>query len=223
MKKDIVSKQLEVYEKQFEEHGDSPDGTYNQNSVIQNLRFERLLKQYDFENNDFSVHDIGCGICDLYQYMKDHKISAKYSGTDIVEGMKTLANKKYPEIEVKVRDILNTEISEKYDIVVLAGTFNIPGEVPREDWKVFVRNMIKKMFEMAEVGITFNFLSTFAEYYHELMHYENPGDLMEFCKEELSRFVIVDHAYPLYEQTITVLKPEYVQKIYHDELLKKYF
>ena len=223
MSDDIVKKQLEVYEKQFQEHGDSPEGTYNQNLVIQNLRFERLIKQYDFKNNSFSIHDIGCGICDLYTYMNKKNISADYSGTDIVQSMKDLALKKHPNLKISIRDIINDKVEDKYDIVVLAGTFNIPGEVPREEWKKFTRDMIKNMFSMCKVGISFNFLSSHAQFYNDLMHYESPGELIDFCSKELSRFVTVDHSYPLFEQTITIFKSDYVQDVYSDQLLKKYF
>lgn len=223
MSDEIVKKQLAVYEKQFQTHGDSPEGTYNQNAVIQNLRFERLLKQYDFENNSFSIHDIGCGICDLYTYMNENKIDAEYSGTDIVQGMKDLVKNKYPELSIYIRDIINDTIEDKYDIVVLAGTFNLPGEIPKEAWKEFTRKMIKSMFEMCKVGISFNFLTSHAQFYNDLMHYESPGELFDFCAKELSRFVTVDHSYPLYEQTITVLKSEYVKTKYSEDLLKKYF
>ena len=219
----IVKKQLEVYEKQFVEHGDSPEGTYNQNSVIQNLRFERLLKQYDFKNNSFTIHDVGCGLCDLYTYMKQEDITAEYSGTEIVQKMKDLVSEKYPDLNISIRDIINDDVKDQYDIVVLAGTFNLPGDVPRDEWKQFTRDMIKSMFNMCKVGITFNFLSSHAEFYNDLMHYESPGELIDFCSKNLLRFVTVDHSYPLYEQTITVLKSEYVEKVYSDKLLKKYF
>ena len=214
---DYIKKQLEIYEKQFLEHGDSPDGTFNQNSVIQNLRFERLLKQYDFNNNTFSVHDIGCGICDLYEYMNNNNINAVYSGTEIVNAMKDLAIKKFPELDIHIRDVIVEDVKDKYDIVVLSGTFNLPGDIKNEDWKQFTRDMIKSMFDMCKVGISFNFLSTKAEFYNDLMYYESSNDIIDFCNKELSRFVTLDHSYPLYEQTITVFKKEHVQNVYSNE------
>lgn len=220
---DYIKKQVEIYEKQFLEHGDSPDGTFNQNSVIQNLRFERLLKQFNFNENSYTIHDVGCGICDLYEYMKQQNMHVNYSGTEIVQAMKDLAQKKYPEIEIAIRDVIKEDVKDTYDIVVLSGTFNLPGDVSKKDWKQFTRDMIKSMFDMCEVGISFNFLSTEAEFYNDLMYYESPQEIVDFCSKELSRFVTLDHSYPLFEQTITVLKKEYVESIYSDKQLKKYF
>lgn len=223
MSDDIIKKQLEIYVKQFTEHGDSPDGTYNQNKIIQNLRFERLLKQFNFNEEKYTIHDVGCGICDLYAYIKENGINVVYSGTEIVPEMKILVNKKYPEITINIRDIINDKKTDKYDIVVLAGTFNLPGNIDKREWEIFTKNMIKSMYELSNVGISFNFLTTYADFYNDLMFYENPGEILDFCIKELSRFVVVDHSYPLFEQTITVYKSDYIQKKYSNSLLKKYF
>jgi hypothetical protein len=214
MERDIIKSQLKIYEEQFAKFGDSPDGTFNQNTSIQNLRFERLLKQFDFEASPYSLHDVGCGICDLYTYINQNKLNIQYSGTDIVPEMKVLAQKKYPNIDVQIKDILNEELKEEYDIVVLAGTFNLPSGVDKESWKLFTRSMIKAMFSLCKVGISFNFLSTHAEFENEAMYYESPNEIIDFCVQELSRFVVIDHSYPLFEQTITVFKPSYMKNKY---------
>jgi SAM-dependent methyltransferase len=220
----IIDSQLSVYQGHFKEHGDTPEGTYNQNDALQHLRFERLIKQFAEADSVYTVHDIGCGICDLYQYFKDKGLSLKYSGTDIVPEMKDLALKKYPELDVKIRDIIEVDTSqEQYDFLVLAGTFNMPDDCPREYWTEFSNAMITKMFSMTRLGISFNFLTGFADFYHPDMYYRDPKEMMEFCVENLSRHVVVDHAYPLYEYTVTVFKEEYLRERYTDPRLQKYF
>ena len=222
MKKNIITNQEDIYRGHFLEHGDTPEGTYNQNDAIQNLRFERLIKNLDLSSDKTTVHDVGCGICDLYQYMKDNAISATYSGTDIIGEMKILAEKKYPEVDFHVRDILDDTIKEKYDFLVLSGTFNLPGKTDREDWRAFTRAMISKMYRMANNGISFNFLTTHADFYHEEMFYESPEEILDFCVKNLSRHTIIDHSYPIFEYTVTVYTPEYLKKKYTDDRLQKY-
>lgn len=219
----IVESQLSVYQEHFLKHGDTPEGTYNQNDVFQHLRFERLLKQLPEKGSRYSLHDVGCGICDLHEYIKKNKLPFIYSGTDIVPEMGALAKEKFPDITIKTRDILQCSSDEKYDFLCLAGTFNMPGESSPDKWLAFCNEMIEKMFSMCRYGISFNFLTGFADFYHPDMFYRDPRDVQKFCIEKLSRHVIVDHAYPLYEYTVTVFKEEYLQKQYPQKILKKYF
>ena len=95
--KQVIDSQRMIYDAQIKEHGDSPKSTHNQLIEIQNLRFERLLANIDLKNYG-SIHDIGCGICDLHQYLNDRKSNLIYSGTDIVPAMKKLVSSKYPEV-----------------------------------------------------------------------------------------------------------------------------
>ena len=64
----IIDSQLSIYQNHFKAHGDTPEGTYNQNEAIQDLRFQRLIKQFTQQDSEYSIHDDGCGICDLHQY-----------------------------------------------------------------------------------------------------------------------------------------------------------
>jgi len=220
----IVDSQLSVYQRQFELHGDQPEGTYNQNDAVQNLRFNALIKQLPLREEKCSVHDVGCGICDLYQYFLDEDLDVDYSGTDIVPEMRDLAAAKFPGVDFKVRDILKPlEKTETYDFLVLAGTFNLPGDCDRDLWSNFANDMLTKMFSMAKRGISFNFLTAHADFYHPDMYYRDAGETLDFCVKNLSRHVIIDHSYPLYEYTVTVFKEDHLRKRHTDDRLQKYF
>ena len=219
----VIQDQRKIYNEQIKKYGDSPQSTHNQLSEIQNLRFERLIMNLKLDQEANTLHDVGCGICDLYQYLKENNLPYLYSGTDIVPAMKTLSEKKYSQIQYSIRDIIDEKISDKYDFVVLSGTFNLPGSVKREEWKEFTRKMIVAMYQISNKGIAFNFLTQKADYYHKDMYYESVDEILEFCVKNLSRHVIIDHAYPLYEFTCTVIKPEDVKKKYNSKVFEKYF
>ena len=116
--KKIIENQLAIYKARIREYGDSPKSTYNQFLEIQNLRFERLLFHIDLNVEKESIHDVGCGICDMYNYLKKHDSKLEYSGTDIVPEMREMVKNKYPEINFFLRDIIEDEIVESYDYVV---------------------------------------------------------------------------------------------------------
>lgn len=220
----IVESQIRIYKTNFLENGDSPEGTFNQNSAIQNLRFERLLGSFDLnEYKPFSIHDIGCGICDIYGFLRNRNYQFVYSGTDIILEMKELANNKYPEIQYYVRDILQGEVLDKYDFLVLSGTFNLPGQTDFNDWRIFTREMISKMFFMANFAISFNFLSKNADYFRKDMYYEDPTEVLNYCLQNLSRFVFIDHSYALHEFTVTVFKKDFMKSKTSDVEFNRFF
>lgn len=222
MNERLIRQQRDIYREQLLAHGDSPNATYNQSISIQQLRFARLLNALDLDQSA-TVHDVGCGICDLYPYLRQRFPSASYSGTEIVPEMSELAASKYPEIRVSIRDLLTSEITDRYDYVVLSGVFNLPGESPREEWKRFTRVLLARMFDLCTKGIAFNFLNgNAAEYHHPDMYYENPEEISLFCTSNFSRFVYVDQSYPLFECTTTVLRPQYVKERYIETAFQRY-
>ena len=94
----IIKAQLDAYQPNFIEHGDKPQGTFQNNSETQQLRFERIMRQFKLEQNNYNIMDIGCGTCDLHQYLQDKKIAHSYYGVEIVPEMIEAARNKFPPI-----------------------------------------------------------------------------------------------------------------------------
>jgi len=220
--KKVINSQRMIYDAQIKAFGDSPESTHNQLVEIQNLRFERLLSNINLDSEN-TIHDVGCGICDLYQYLNIQNSKLIYSGTDIVPAMKDLVNAKFPELEYHLRDIIEDKVEDTYDYVVLSGTFNLPGSIDRNVWLKFTRKMILSMYKMAKKGIAFNFLSKKADFYNPEMFYESVEDIFDFTVKNMSRHVLIDHAYPLYEFSCTVLKQESIREMYSHLTFDKYF
>ena len=219
----IINEQIEVYRRSFLAHGDSPQATFATGREVQDVRFERIIMPLLAAKTPFSVHDVGAGLCDLHRYLLGRGIEHSYSATEIVPEMVELARGKYPGITVHERDILTETVAERYDFVVQSGVFNIPGESERAAWKRFVLDMIGKMYEMATVATSFNFLTTHRTFTDPDLFYLDPGEVLAFCVKHLSRFVLLDHGYPLFECTATVFKPEFVRSRCTTPGFDKYF
>lgn len=219
----IINEQVKVYQPAFMQHGDSPQGTHQNNRETQYLRFQMLTGHLLNDHTQNSIEDIGCGVCDLYRYLKDKNLKFTYSGTEIVNEMIALAKSKYPEVVVKNRDILKESAPGKYDFVVLSGTLNMPGDVESEEWEKFSLSLISSMYGMCNKAIAFNFLTSHRTYSSPGVHYFDPSELLDYCIKNLSRFVELKHNYPLYEGTITVYRESYVQEQFQDPAFAKYF
>jgi hypothetical protein len=219
----IIDEQLKVYQPEFVKYGDSPRSTRQNNIETQYLRFQILTEHLLSKNVHNTIEDIGCGICDLYGYLKNKDLEFTYSGTEIVNEMISLAKQKYPGITVRNRDILSEGGQEKYDFVVLSGTLNMPGNIQHEEWMKFCLTLISNMYGMCNKAIAFNFLTTHRTFTDTSLFYFNPAELLDYCINNLSRFVEIKHNYPLYEGTITVYRENYIQEQYNNSAFDKYF
>jgi hypothetical protein len=166
---------------------------------------------------------VGCGICDFHAFLLLKQVEHVYSGTDIVQEMIDYSLKKYPQIQIRNRNLLSAPNDEKYDIVVLSGVLNLLANIPYNEWCEYAFTLIKKMYEMSNIGISFNFLTTYKTIADPVLCYFNPLEIFDFCEKKLSRFVMIDHAYPLYEATITVFKNDFIKNKYSKSDFVKYF
>ncbi|HWY37018.1 MAG TPA: class I SAM-dependent methyltransferase [Bacteroidia bacterium] len=221
---DIIKKQIELYRSNFLSNSDSPEGVFWNNTTTQFERFNQLITPLlYYRPSGFSICDIGSGVCDLHQFLLDKKIDHAYTGIEIIEEMITKARDKFKDIDVKKTDILSDGIKKKYDFVVSSGTFNLRGKISEDEWKVYIFKMLKQMFEMAEIGISFNVLTSYSTFRAPELFYSSPEEMTHFIQTELSRFYQLNSAYPLYEITYTVIKEKHISEKFSHEHFTKYF
>lgn len=222
MNEKIIVNLQRIYGEAFAKHGATPMGTYQNNTETQYLRYERLIKNIKEYVHGDTIHDVGAGVCDLHKYLLANKIDHEYSGTEIVQEMIEYSLREYPDIKLYNRDLL-TVTNEMYDYTVLSGTLNLVNEIDKNVWKEYSYNIIRKMFAISSKGMAFNFLTTYNTFNKDDLMYFNPCEMLDYCITNLSRFVLIDHNYPLYEATITVLKKEFLRSVYQGESFDKYF
>ena len=223
---EIISRQREAYRANFLVHGDGPLGTYQNNQLTQFLRFETLISRLaPHFGEKATLHDVGSGICDLKKFLdiKGLGESVSYSGTEIVEEMNELARQKYPGIELFNRNFLDDSHNDRYDFVVLSGTFNLPSDVDGPAWGKLCLALVDKMFERADKGIAFNFLTSYRTFSDPTLFYIDPREIFDHITTKHSRFVCLDSAYPLYECTVTAFRKEFMASLFPQPELRKYF
>jgi hypothetical protein len=222
-KDDRNSAQIAQYLPQFLKHGDSPDATY-QAPELQKLRFAKLMGSIlESASPGFSIHDVGCGMAHLHEYLNKQKVNHVYSGSDIMKEFVEAARRKFPDVQIECRDFLTAAKKEKYDFVVCNGILHFPAGVPEASWNNFAFDLMARMYEAADKAIAFNFLTTYKNKHDATLHYIDPLKVFDFCQKNLSRFVTLDHAYPLYEATVTVFTPEFMEALHSEPAFKKYF
>ena len=103
----------------------SPEVVHYKNMRRANLRFEILTEAADLNNK--RILDFGCGNALLMDFMEQNNINCDYYGWDISEKMIEIANIRHPNVNFKVIDILNDDLSDYlyyFDFIIISGVFN---------------------------------------------------------------------------------------------------
>lgn len=220
----IIQKQIDAYRDNFIKHGNTPLGTFQNNTATQYERFSQLINPLQaYKPSGFSICDVGAGVCDLHRFLQAKQIQHDYTGIEIVQEMVDTAKRAYPQINIINQDILADNYQQKFDFCVLSGAFNLPGDTDRNDWLNFILAVIKKMYALSEIGIAFNALTAYSTFNAPELFYLDPTITIDYIKQNLSRHCQVLMSSPLYEDTYVVIKPEAVSANYPAKEFDKYF
>lgn len=165
----------------------------------QYIRFKNLIQIGNLNNT--SVLDLGCGFGDLYDFLSEQNIQVEYTGYDISPKIIEVAIEMHPNLNFEVKDILIDKIDNKFDYILESGIFN---------WKLtnnyaFVKKMIKKCFDLCNIGLAFDMMSSYVDFYDEKLFYYDPVKIFKFCKK-LSKRIVLKHDYMPYEFIIYIYK-----------------
>ncbi len=187
---------LEHYTPKLNKYGDSHLSVDWGSKATQDLRFKILLEPFSGKTETRSILDVGCGLGHLYTYIRDNKLAFDYHGIDAIEAMVSEARKRHPENEAAFEvSQLTEKQTEKYDIVVASGIFYVGCDEKR------MFNEIKTMFELANHGIAFNSLSSWASKKEEGEFYADPVKVLDYC-HTLSPRCIIRHDYMTHDFTV---------------------
>ncbi|MCP3987274.1 MAG: class I SAM-dependent methyltransferase [bacterium] len=196
---------VEHYEEKLARYGPTAQGMDWKDEASQELRFDILCGVCDLEGK--TVHEVGCGAGHLQNFMNMRGIRpSAYSGSDLSQAMVDAARARHPGSSFEQRDILVEPVDQTYDVVLCSGLFHVKLDRSDEEWSVFIRECVRRMYDMCRVAVAFNLMSDQVDYRSAELHYPNTAEVLDFCRSELSRFVTLRHDYPLYESTLYVYK-----------------
>jgi SAM-dependent methyltransferase len=125
--------------------------------------------------NEKHILDAGCGLGDLYAYLKQHYRDFQYLGIDITDQMIEQAHARHDEATFIVSDILYFE-AQAFDYVLASGLFALKVD----DHATRARRIITRMYELCREGVAFNMLHR--------GHHPDDETFATFDPEEIQRF-----------------------------------
>ncbi len=194
------------YESLLAEHGAVAPGVGWNSEFAQNERFAQLCRILPAEDTALSVLDFGCGFGSLADFLAAQRKQFTYVGYDASEAMILRARERTADPRLRFESDL--EQVPSCDYVIASGVFNVRGEWSDDRWWTYIQETLRRIHGLAAKGWSANFLTSYSD--RELMrpelYYADPLMLFDWCKRNLSRFVALQHDYPLYDFTILVRK-----------------
>lgn len=183
----------------------------------QDVRFEILTSQYDFEGK--KVLDIGCGFGDLVGTLEKKCSSFEYLGIDLVPELIEIAKGMHPAANCRFLavDFLEAEIQETFDYAIASGTFNF--RLARGDNYEFARSVMEKALTLCADGIAFDFLSDKVDYTYEITFHYSPERILSLAYS-FSRNVVLRNDYMPFEFSVFIFKDDSFSK--DDTLFNRY-
>jgi SAM-dependent methyltransferase len=151
-----------------------------------------------------SVLDVGCGLGDLYAWIRRRRLRARYTGVDITPGMVDKARARFPKTQFRVCDVLDREQPiAVHDYVLSSGIFTHRGTSGFE----FLEAMVRRMFELSKQALAFNCLSGWAKEKERGEYHADPLRVVDFCRR-LSPWVVLRHDYHPRDFTVYLYKTD---------------
>lgn len=167
----------------------------------QRLRFSILVQVGQLSGA--SVLDVGCGMGDLYSWLKERGTEVEYTGADITPAMIRIAQQRFPKARFEKINLLNVcdDRIGQYDFVVASGIFTHRQVAPFD----FLKAMVSKMFSLCKNAVAFNSLSSWAPEQEPDEFYADPLTTVAFCRT-LTRWVVLRHDYHPRDFTVYMYK-----------------
>ena len=147
------------------------------------------------------VLDVGCGFADFADYLAKRFDTVYYTGIDLSSRMIETAKKLHPSLDLSVDNILLDMGEKRFDIVTANGIFYLLGE----DAHNLMYRLIYRMYDLADVAIAFNSLSSWTGSQETGEFHANPLEVVEYCRTITPR-VVMRHDYLPRDFTIYMYK-----------------
>jgi SAM-dependent methyltransferase len=187
------------YQDLVQKYGHDPRACDYGRPQSQEIKFRVLSEAMPVKGR--SVLDVGCGFADFHRFLRDRFGEVRYSGIDVCPAMVEEALRLDPGCEVKLANILDASIRERFDLVTANGIFYLLGD---EAWPT-MQEIVRRMYAVAEHAVAFNSLSSWAEDKEAGEFYADPAEVLQFCRT-LTPWVVLRHDYHRRDFTIYMYK-----------------
>jgi len=200
---------VQRYEKRLQEFGYSPATLGWGVNGRQEVRFS-VLAELALRMPGSSVLDVGCGFCDLYDFLDKRGWQGRYTGIDIVPGLLEVALQRHPDLDVRELDITDDSASlDEYDFVISSGALN--GALPSGSNELHIEAALRSMHRRSRYATSVDFLSSYVDFQKPGAYHTDPSWALAAAKR-LSRRVLLRHDYMPYEFSVFLFRDDSISE-----------
>lgn len=211
------------YEKRLREFGYSPQTLGWGVQGRQEVRFSALA-EFALRMPESSVLDVGCGFCDLYDFLVKGGWQGRYTGIDIVPGLLQVARQRHPDLDVRELDITDDSTSlDEYDFVVSSGTFN--AALPSGTNEAHIQLALRTMHRRSRYATCVDFLSRYVDFQKPGAYHTDPSWAFSAAMQ-LTHRVLLRNDYMPYEFSLFLFRDDTISErrvfqTFENELARK--
>ena len=143
-------------------------------AASQRARFQVLIDHVALDGK--SLLDVGCGLGDLWAFLKAREIPVRYTGVDLIEKMVAAARQRRPGGRFLCRDVFAGAAAGMgpFDVVFSSGAFNLELGNNME----FLARAVPRLLDLAGQTLAFNLLHTRTRDKYDHCAYYDPDDVL---------------------------------------------
>lgn len=196
---------MKLYSDKILRYGDSPEGLCQGAGNKAVLRYAALAKHIDWQSQDCSILDVGCGFGDFFDFLWKAGWRGRYVGIDITHEAIDIARQKYPQATFNVGD-MDTSFPDDaqgvFDYVVGISTFTI--KIASKNTDAYYAHCMEKMFHLSKKACLLSgMMSTYVDYQKEMAWHADPAEWYTKAMK-LTRSVVLDHSVLPYEFSLVL-------------------
>jgi len=189
----------ELYSQSLAEHGAYSEKALRWVSKENQLKRFQVFYEYLKNENMPTILDVGCGVGDLYGFLKEKKFACYYKGIDIVPEMVSAAKQKFPGGEFVVADIMTEDFSA--DFILASGIMCIKIN-QTQDHQEYVDKLIKRLFPLCHKALIFNMLDSLYfdddEYFYPFVPFKIMEQLVHISTKTYIRHDYLNYDFTCY-------------------------
>lgn len=189
----------EYYDERVRRFGHDPRACDYGRAESQQTKFKVLSEVGPLSGR--TVLDVGCGFADFADYLSGRFSELRYSGIDLCPAMIEEARRRHPELDLRLRNILETAPGENFDFVMANGIFYLLGD---DAWST-MKLIIDRMYALANRAVAFNSLSSWTPDQEQGEYYADPLQTLQYCRR-LTPWVSLRHDYHPRDFTVYMYK-----------------
>lgn len=203
---------LDHYEACYNRYGDCARGVDWPNRDDADVRY-RVMLAPALAAGHRSVHDYGCGLGHLYEYLHRAGLADRfdYSGSDGSALFVDACRHKFPDVNFDQLNVTEPDFEPrrygaKYEHIIANGVFTEKRELDFDAMWAYTRQALLRLFDMCSECLSVNFMSIHVDYERDDLFHLPADTLLEFCRRNLTRHVTLVADYGLYEYTARIYK-----------------